>query len=44
MQYTVFAQVKFEARTDKDTYALNEKILLTYTINNDGDNFQQPFE
>ena len=42
MQCTVFAQVKFEARTDKDTYALNEKILLTYTINNDGDNFQQP--
>ncbi|WP_339890132.1 BatD family protein [uncultured Flavobacterium sp.] len=42
IQYTAFAQVKFEAVTDKDIYALNEKILLTYIINNDGDNFDPP--
>jgi len=42
-QLTVFAQeVKFEARTDKNSYALNEKILLSYSINNDGDNFEAP--
>lgn len=42
-QIAVFAQeVKFEARTQKDTYALNEKILLSYSINNDGDNFEAP--
>lgn len=42
-QLVVFAQeVKFEAKTQKDTYALNEKILLSYTINNDGDNFEAP--
>lgn len=42
IQFTALAQVKFEARTDKDTYALNEKILLTFMINNDGDNFDPP--
>lgn len=42
-QLAVFAQeVKFEARTDKNSYALNEKILLSYSINNDGDNFVAP--
>ena len=42
-QIAVFAQeVKFEARTQKDTYALNEKILLSYLINNDGDDFEPP--
>jgi len=42
-QLVAFAQeVKFEAKTQKDTYALNEKILLSYTINNDGDNFEAP--
>lgn len=35
-------EVQFEARTQKDTYALNEKILLSYFINNDGDNFEAP--
>ena len=42
IQLTAFAQVKFEAKTDKDTYALNEKISLAYFINNDGDNFEPP--
>jgi hypothetical protein len=43
IQIAVFAQeVKFEAKTQKDTYALNEKILLSYSINNDGDNFEAP--
>jgi hypothetical protein len=42
IQFTALAQVKFEARIDKDTYALNEKILLTFMINNDGDNFDPP--
>ena len=43
VQFVVFAQeVKFEARTQKDTYALNEKILLSYLINNDGDDFEPP--
>jgi hypothetical protein len=42
IQFAGLAQVKFEARTDKDIYALNEKILLTFMINNDGDNFDPP--
>jgi hypothetical protein len=42
IQLTAFAQVKFEAKTDKDTYALNERISLAYFINNDGDNFDPP--
>ncbi len=42
-QFVAFAQeVKFEAKTQKDAYALNEKILLSYSINNDGDNFEAP--
>jgi len=42
-QLFVFAQeVKFEARTQRDTYALNEKFLLSYLINNDGDDFEPP--
>ncbi|WP_338377826.1 BatD family protein [uncultured Flavobacterium sp.] len=42
-QFVAFAQeVKFEAKTQKGAYALNEKILLSYTINNDGDNFEAP--
>ena len=42
-QFVAFAQeVKFEAKTQKSAYALNEKILLSYTINNDGDNFEAP--
>ncbi len=35
-------EVQFEVRTQKDTYALNEKILLSYFINNNGDNFDPP--
>ncbi|WP_338410668.1 BatD family protein [uncultured Flavobacterium sp.] len=43
IQLIVVAQdVKFEARTNKSTVALNEKFVLSYSINNDGDNFVPP--
>jgi len=39
---SVAAQVKFEAQTDRDTYGLNERIPLVFSINNEGDNFVAP--
>lgn len=39
---SLFAQVKFEAKTDRSTYGLNERIQLVFTINNEGDNFEPP--
>ncbi len=36
------AQVKFEAQTDRDTYGLNERFPIAFSINNEGDNFQGP--
>lgn len=42
MSFSVGAQVKFEAQTDRDTYGLNERIPLVFSINNEGDNFQPP--
>lgn len=39
---SVSAQVKFEAQTDRDTYGLNERIPLAFSINNEGDNFVAP--
>jgi len=39
---SVVAQVKFEAQTDRDTYGLNERIPLVFSINNEGDNFVAP--
>ena len=39
---SVSAQVKFEAQTDRDTYGLNERIPLVFSINNEGDNFVAP--
>ena len=39
---SVVAQVKFEAQTDRDTYGLNERIPIVFSINNEGDNFQPP--
>ncbi|MEZ4852958.1 BatD family protein [Flavobacterium sp.] len=40
---TIFAQeVKFEAKVDKTTVGLNEKVRITFSINQDGDNFEQP--
>lgn len=38
----VSAQVKFEAQTDRDTYGLNERFPIAFSINNEGDNFQGP--
>ncbi len=38
----VVAQVKFEAQTDRDTYGLNERFPIAFSINNEGDNFQGP--
>jgi hypothetical protein len=35
-------QVKFEASTDRTTYALNENIELVYSMNVDADNFELP--
>ena len=39
---SVSAQVKFEAKTDRDTYGLNERFPIAFSINNEGDNFQGP--
>lgn len=39
---TVSAQVKFEAQTERNSYGLNERIQLVFTINNEGDNFEPP--
>jgi hypothetical protein len=38
----VVAQVKFEATTERTTYALNENIQIAFEMNVDGDNFQLP--
>ena len=40
--YTVSAQVKFEAQTERNSYGLNERIQLVFSINNEGDNFVPP--
>ncbi len=42
IHFSVAAQVKFEAQTDRDTYGINERIPLVFSINNEGDNFQAP--
>ena len=39
---SVFAQVKFEAQTERSSYGLNERIQLVFSINNEGDNFVAP--
>lgn len=39
---SISAQVKFEAQMDRDTYGINERIPLVFSINNEGDNFQPP--
>ncbi len=38
----VSAQVKFEAQTDRDSYGLNERFPIAFSINNEGDNFVGP--
>ena len=40
--FLVSAQVKFSAVTEKNTYALNENIQLSFEMNVDADNFQLP--
>jgi len=42
LSFSVSAQVKFEAQTDRDTYGLNERFPIAFSINNEGDNFQGP--
>ena len=39
---SISAQVKFEAQVERDTYGLNERFPLAFSINNEGDNFQAP--
>jgi hypothetical protein len=39
---SAFAQVKFEAQTERSSYGLNERIQLVFSINNEGDNFEPP--
>jgi len=36
------AQVKFEAQVNSDTYGLNERFPIAFSINNEGDNFKGP--
>lgn len=42
IHFSVVAQVKFEAQIDRDTYGINERIPLVFSINNEGDNFVAP--
>lgn len=39
---TLLAQVQFEAKVSKNTLALNERLRIDFTMNVDGDNFNQP--
>lgn len=39
---SISAQIKFEAQMDRDTYGLNERFPLVFSINNEGDNFKAP--
>ena len=39
---SISAQVKFEAQVERDSYGLNERFPLAFSINNEGDNFQAP--
>ncbi|WP_317046278.1 BatD family protein [Flavobacterium sediminis] len=42
-QMTALAQeAKFEAKLSKSSLGLNEKLQVTFSINQDGDNFQAP--
>jgi hypothetical protein len=38
----VFAQVQFEAKVNKQSLALNEKLRIDFTVNGDGDDFVPP--
>lgn len=38
----LWAQVQFEAKVSKTTLALNERLRIDFTMNDDGDNFSPP--
>ena len=43
IQTALFAQeIKFEAKVNRSSIGLNERLQVTFTINQDGDNFQPP--
>lgn len=42
IQTFAFAQVKFEAKVNKQTVGQNEKFQITFSINEDADNFKEP--
>lgn len=39
---SLLAQVQFEAKVSKNTLGLNERLRIDFTMNIDGDNFNQP--
>jgi len=39
---SLLAQVQFEAKVSKNTLGLNERLRIDFTMNVDGDNFNQP--
>lgn len=40
--HSLLAQVQFEAKVSKNTLGLNERLRIDFTMNFDGDNFNQP--
>jgi hypothetical protein len=42
IQTLTYAQVKFEARVNKQTVGQNEKFQISFSINEDADNFKEP--
>lgn len=42
IQTLTYAQVKFEARVNKQTIGQNEKFQILFSINEDADNFKEP--
>ena len=42
LNYSLFAQVQFDAKVSKTTLGLNERIRIDFSMNADGDNFNPP--
>jgi len=42
INYSLFAQVQFDAKVSKNTLGLNERIRIDFSMNADGDNFSPP--
>jgi len=42
ISFSLSAQIKFEATVSKSTVALNERVRVEFTMNEDGDNFVPP--